>query len=60
MTDEKIPCTPQHEINGYVPQVTDKHLANQVCDCKKLIFLWINSCGCRTPKMELIARPNTR
>lgn len=58
MEEEKKLCTPQHSINGYVPLPTDHHLSGKTCDCKKLIWTVINTCGCATPKYELIARPN--
>ena len=58
MEEEKKLCTPQHSINGYVPKPTDLHLSGKTCDCKKLIWITVNSCGCSNPKWELIARPN--
>lgn len=55
--EEKL-CTPQHSINGYVPKPTDLHLDKSICDCKRLMWVKINTCGCATPKYELQPTPN--
>lgn len=60
MEEEKKICTPQHSINGYVPKPTDLHLHGAVCDCGKLKWASINTCGCpaATATFELQPTPN--
>jgi hypothetical protein len=57
---EKKICTPQHSINGYVPKATDLHLDKSVCDCKRLMWVNVNTCGCpaETATYELQPTPN--
>lgn len=60
MEEEKKLCTPQHSINGYVPKKDEFQYHGQTCDCKKLVFIKVNTCGCpaQTATYELLARPN--
>lgn len=59
MEEEKKLCTPQHSVNGHVPLPNELQYDKAVCDCKKLIWIKVNTCNCQaSPNWELQARPN--
>ena len=62
MEEEKKLCTPQHSINGYVPQKNDFQYDKAVCDCHRTMWVKIMTCGCPADSVnatyELQQRPN--
>lgn len=60
MEEEKKICIPYHTVNGYVPQGKDLQLDGQVCECGKIKFVKVNTCGCpaATAVYELQSSPN--
>lgn len=58
--EEKKLCSPQHSINGYVPKPSELQYDGKVCDCGKLMWTKVNTCGCpaETAVYELQPRPN--
>lgn len=60
MEEEKKLCTPQHSVNGHVPLPNELQYDKAVCDCKKLMWVSINTCGCTgaAANFQLQARPN--
>ena len=62
MDEEKKLCTPQHSINGYVPLSTDLAFDKAVCDCGRILWVKILTCGCPADSVnatfELQVRPN--
>ena len=60
MEEEKKICTPYHTVNGVVPEKSDLHFDNVVCDCNRVVF-YSERCGCPanvTPTFELKSKPN--
>jgi hypothetical protein len=59
MDEEKNICNPYHTVNGIVPEAADFQFDNIVCDCGRIKFKKINTCGCAAnPTWELQSTPN--